>query len=154
MKYYKVISNDTVIDANFVWLRWQEKNRIIIGCEAEDAQFIQSSDQKHIWHVVWLNPVPVGAGQYETVEAVEITEEEYIDIRKQLDAGFEVIEPEIPENLATPDNYCNMVFVEPVMTPEEMRFKITILESALEEQKKTNNLLMECLLEISEIVYN
>ena len=39
MKYYKVIANGTVIDANFVWLKWQEKNRILIGCDAEDAQF-------------------------------------------------------------------------------------------------------------------
>lgn len=103
MKYYKVIANGTVIDANFVWLKWQEKNRILIGCDAEDAQFIQSTDQAHVWRVPWLNPVPAGAGEYETVEAVEITEEEYITIRQQLDDGFEVVEPEEPETPVEPD---------------------------------------------------
>ena len=156
MKYYKVIANGTVIDANFVWLKWQEKNRILIGCDAEDAQFIQSTVQAHVWRVPWLNPVPAGAGEYETVEAVEITEEEYITIRQQLDDGFEVVEPEEPETPVEPDpeEGTEETPTEPVMTPEEMRRKITQLEAALEEQTMTNEFLMGCLLEMSEVVYD
>ena len=153
MKYYKVISNGLVIDANYVWLKWQTKHRILLGCEPHEANYIQSSDQTHVWRVQWLNPVPADAPTFETVEAVEISEEEYLEIRKQLDDGFEVVVPEeIPEEEIPEDTTIEAPSVE-VMTPEEMRRKIVYHESALVEQAKTNDVLTECLLEISEVIY-
>ena len=97
MNYYKVIKNGTVVDANFVFLKWQPKNRILIGCRAEEANFIQSSDMTEVWRVNWLVPIGEEAGVYETVEAAEITEEEYLSLRAQLDEGTEVVVPEEPE---------------------------------------------------------
>lgn len=136
MKYYKVISNGVVIDANYIWLKWQTKHRILLGCEAHEANYIQSSDQEKVWRVQWLNPVPAGAPTFETVEAVEISEEEYLEIRKQLDDGFEVVVPEeIPEEEITEDATTETPSVE-VMTPEEMRRKIVYLETALAELTK------------------
>lgn len=154
MKYYKVISNGVVIDANYIWLKWQTKHRILLGCEAHEANYIQSSDQAHVWRVQWLNPVPAGAPIFETVEAVEISEEEYLDVRKQLDEGFEVVVPEeIPEEEIPEDTIIEVPTVE-VMTPEEMRRKIVHLEAALAEQAKTNDILTECLLEMSAVIYD
>lgn len=154
MKYYKVISNGVVIDANYVWLKWQTKHRILLGCEPHEANYIQSSDQAHVWRVQWLNPVPADAPTFETVEAVEISEEEYLEIRKQLDDGFEVVVPEeIPEEEIPEDTTTETPSIE-VMTPEEMRRKIIYLEAALEEQAKTNDILTECLLEMSTVIYD
>ena len=154
MKYYKVISNGLVIDANCVWLKWQTKHRILLGCEPHEANYIQSSDQERVWRVQWLNPVPAGAPTFETVEAVEITEEEYLEIRKQLDDGFEVVVPEeIPEEEIPEDTTPETPSIE-VMTPEEMRRKIVYLEAALAEQAKTNDILTECLLEMSTVIYD
>lgn len=154
MKYYKVISNGVVIDANYIWLKWQTKHRILLGCEAHEANYIQSSDQEKVWRVQWLNPVPAGAPTFETVEAVEISEEEYLEIRKQLDDGFEVVVPEeIPEEEIPEDTTIEAPRVE-VMTPEEMRRKIVYLEAALTEQAKTNDILTECLLEMSALIYD
>lgn len=154
MKYYKVISNGVVIDANYVWLKWQTKHRILLGCEPHEANYIQSSDQAHVWRVRWLNPVPADAPTFETVEAVEISEEEYIEIRKQLDDGFEIVVPEeIPEEEIPEDTTTETPSVE-VMTPEEMRRKIVYLETALAEQAKTNDILTECLLEMSTVIYD
>lgn len=161
MNYYKVIENGTVIDANFIFLKWQEKNRILLGCDASEANFIQSTDQNKIWKVDWLNPVDADAGEYEKAEAVEITEEEYIELRKQLDEGLEPVEPEPTEPTEPePEIPDDTGTGETVMSVEEMRRRISILETALEEQKIINGEQMErndflegCLLEMSEIVY-
>lgn len=154
MKYYKVISSGVVIDANYVWLKWQTKHSILLGCEPHEANYIQSSDQEKVWRVQWLNPVPAGAPIFETVEAVEISEEEYLEIRKKLDDGFEVVVPEEipPEEEILEDPAIEVPNV--VMTPEEMRRKIVHLEAALAEQAKTNEVLTECLLEMSALIYD
>ncbi len=148
MNYYKVIVNGAVIDVNYVFLKWQEKNKILIGCAAEDGQFIQSSDQKTVWRAPWLNKYPEEAGGYEIVKAVEISEEEYKELRAVLDLGEPVqppAEPELPpeEKPEEPEP------IEPVMSPVEMRLKI----NELEEKVKQLDILEGCVLELSEIVY-
>ena len=154
MNYYKVIANGTVIDANFVFLKWQEKNKILIGCEAEEGQFIQSADQEHVWRVQWLNPAPAEAGEYETVEAVEITREEYIELRKLLDEGKTPEVPVEPDNTPEPEEPDPETPSESVMTPEEMRRRIVELEDALKTQELRNDFLEGCILEMSEVVYD
>lgn len=160
MNYYKVIANGNVIDANFVFLKWQEKHNILVGCDAEEANFIQSSDQEKVWRAEWLNPVPAGAGNYETVNAVEITEEEYLELRQQLDLGKVVEEPENPDETDSENESSENAgdnapeeSGETVMTAEEMRRKLVSLEAQLAEQQEKNNFLEECLLEMSEVVY-
>lgn len=156
MNYYKVISNGIVIDANFVFLKWQKKNRILLGCDISEANFIQSSDQSKVWRVDWLNPVDEEAGTYETVEAIEIAEDEYLSIRAALDEGTEVIEPE-PAPVEPEPGTVDEEPTEPeetVMSVAEMRRKIVELEDALQEQTERNDFLEGCLLEMSEIVYD
>lgn len=161
MNYYKIIENGTVIDANYVFLKWQKKNNILVGCVPSEANFIQSSDQEKVWRVDWLIPAEAGAGEYPTATAVEITKEEYDELRAQLDAGQEPVEPEpfVPEEPSEPEDTGEQAG-EKVMSVEEMRRRIVVLETALEEQKQINGEQMErndflegCLLEMSEIVY-
>lgn len=156
MNYYKVIANGTVIDANFIFLKWQEKHGILIGCDAQEAQFIQSTDQAKVWTTPWLNPAPEAAGEYETVEAVEITAEEYAAIREQLDDGETVVEPE-PEQ-PQPDNpdegEGDSGSGETVMSTAEMRRIITEQAELLQEQADRLDFLEGCLLEMSEVVYD
>lgn len=156
MNYYKVISNGVVIDANFMFLKWQKKNRVMLGCDISEANFIQSSDQNEIWRVPWLNPVGEEAGTYETVEAVEITQDEYLSIRAMLDEGTEVVEPDPvePEPDDTEQEEEPTEPEETVMSVAEMRRKIVDLEAALQEQTERNDFLEGCLLEMSEIVYD
>lgn len=161
MNYYKIIENGTVIDANFVFLKWQKKNNILIGCDASEANFIQSTDQEKVWKVDWLVPAEAGAGDYPSITAVEITKEEYDELRAQLDEGLNPAVPdEEPEVPSEPEDTEDEAPAESVMSVEEMRRKITMLETALEEQKIINGEQMErndflegCLLEMSEVVY-
>ena len=157
MNYYKVVANGNVIDANFIFLKWQVKHGILIGCDAAEAQFIQSSDQAKVWRTPWLHPAPEAAGTYETVEAIEITEEEYSAIREQLDDGQTVTEPEPEEPQPTePDEGDDTGggSGETVMSTAEMRRIITEQANTLQEQAEWLEFLEGCLLEMSEVVYD
>lgn len=156
MNYYKVTRGGTVIDAGFMFLKWSQKHRCMFACDASEAQFIQSSDQAQIWRVGWLNPAPTEAGTFETVEAVEITEEEYLTIRQQLDEGEEIPDdPEpVPEEPTEEEDNPDEEPQETVMSVAEMRRRIASLEEQLQEQAERNDFLEGCLLEMSEIVYD
>lgn len=156
MNYYKVIANGTVIDANFIFLKWQEKHGILIGCDATEAQFIQSTDQAKVWKTPWLNPAPEEAGKYETVEAVEITAEEYATIREQLDDGETIVEPEPeqPQPDTPNEGEGGSGSSETVMSTAEMRRIITEQAELLQEQADRLDFLEGCLLEMSEVVYD
>jgi len=148
MSYYKVIRDGMVTDAGEMFLRWQEKNRIMLACKPEEAQFIQGSDGT-ILRVDWLNPVPEALkDRFETVEAALIDRQEYLDLRAVLDDGETVPEPEPvqPEPTPEPEPGPDVPEGEKPMTVQEMREKIA-------EQGATIQMLTDCLLEMSEVVY-
>lgn len=147
MNYYKVIKNGIVIDANCVFLRWQDKHRTMVVCRPENGQFIQSSDQQVIWRVDWLNPIQNElSGKYDTVDAVEITAEEYAELRQRLDSGMNVNAPDTLEETTDTQAGENTIENETIMTPEQMRRKLI-------EMQQQNEILLGCVLELSEIVY-
>ena len=79
--YYKVIKDNKVIDVldNLVYLKWQDKHKImVLSCE-DEAQAILSSDKNTIWHERTLYNVPVDG--YDTVELIEINKYEYEQLR-------------------------------------------------------------------------
>ena len=139
MNYYKIIDNGSIIDVNNVFLRWQEKHRILIGCEAKDAQFIQSSDGAEVYRVPWLNPCPEEAGEFRVIEAVEITEAEYAELRAALDIGEKPAEP-IPEPEESP--------AQPEPAPEPEVMTAAHMRRAIVELQRKNEELEERIAEI------
>lgn len=79
--YYKVLKNNKVIDVldNLVYLKWQDKHKIMILSDENEAQAILSSDKNTIWHEKTLYNIPVPG--YETVELIEIDEYEYKQLK-------------------------------------------------------------------------
>lgn len=79
--YYKVLKNDRVIDVldNLVFVKYQKKHNIMIGCLEHEAQAIVSSDGEHIWHVDGMYRVPVEG--YDTVQLVDINKYEYEQLK-------------------------------------------------------------------------
>ncbi len=147
MHFYKIIKDDAVIDVGFVFLNWSEKHGCMIACDVSEAQFAQSSDELKAYHDNWLKPVPETYTDYEAAQVVIIEEDEYEELRARLingetispdDIEPEIIEPE-PEEV-TPDDE------DKPLTIAEMRQIIT-------EQQNKIKLLSDCLLEMSEIVY-
>lgn len=148
--FYKIMQGNTVIDAiaGVQYVVFQERNRLnIIGKKAE-AFGIMSSDMSTIWHVEGLAEIPAGS-EYQTVTMVEITEEEYDSLREQLAAG-DVVED--PEEEQQPDEGTTEE-PEVVMTPTEMRLRINELTATVEALTEEKDMLMECVLEMSAVVY-
>lgn len=79
--YYKVIKNNRVIDVldKLIFLKWQDKHKIMVLCDENEAQAILSSDGNTIWHEDTLYKIPVDG--YETVKIQEIDEFEYRQLR-------------------------------------------------------------------------
>ncbi len=96
MTYYKVIKDNTIIDANTAFYKWQKKHNKIIECEPSEANFIGSSDGSCIWYANGLILCTECNYNFETVTMVEITEEEYEVLKEQL-AADETIEVEEEE---------------------------------------------------------
>lgn len=81
--YYKILKNNKVIDVldNLTYLKWQPKHKTMVLCDEDEAQAILSSDKNAIWHEKTLYKMPIEAGIYDVVEAVEIDEHEYKQLK-------------------------------------------------------------------------
>lgn len=79
--YYKVLKNDKVIDVldKLVFVKYQKKHNIMIGCLEHEAQAIVSSDGEHVWHINGLYRIPIDG--YDTVTIEEIDEYEYRQLK-------------------------------------------------------------------------
>ena len=79
--YYKIIKDNKVIDVlnGLVYLKWQPKHKTTLLCNENEAQAILSSDGNTFWHERTLYKLPVDG--YDTVDAVEIDEYEYKQLK-------------------------------------------------------------------------
>ena len=79
--YYKVLKNNKVIDVldHLTYLKWQPKNKIMLLCGLDEAQAILGSDGNTVWHVEGFYNLPVDG--YETVKLVEISQDEYKQLK-------------------------------------------------------------------------
>ena len=79
--YYKVLKNNKVIDVldHLTYLKWQEKNKIMLLCSEGEAQAILSSDGNTVWHVEGFYDLPVDG--YKTVKVIAINEFEYKQLK-------------------------------------------------------------------------
>ena len=156
MRYYKIIEDGKVIDVNYVFLKYQAKHRILLGCDPSEAMFIQSSDQETVWRADWLIPPPKEAGDYPFADAVEISAEEYTELKEQLDEGNEMPEPE-PDPEPDTDDSGEQETPEPgetVMSTAEMRRIIVEQAEKIKAQDERMEFIEDCLIEMSEVVYN
>ena len=81
--FYKVIKDNKVIDVldKLVYLKWEPKHKTMILSDENEAQAILSSDKNTIWHEQTLYNIPVVEPKFDTVEIVEIDENEYRQLR-------------------------------------------------------------------------
>lgn len=91
---YKIIQNEQVIDAGFVFLKWNETRHKMNLCNENEAQFVQSFDQTKVYRDEWLKPF-TGEIDFEPAKVEIIPQIEFEEIRALLD-GDEII-PVLPE---------------------------------------------------------
>lgn len=141
--YYKIVLGTTIVDAqeSFSYVLWQDKNAILLSCSAEQANGILSSDGSVVWH---LDGLPQFAeGEFATVEAVEISHDEYVQLVEQLKSGEEDI-PDTPEQSET---------ILAGQSTTELLLTVQAMQEEIQSLKEQNEFLGDCLLEMSEAVY-
>ena len=79
--FYKVVKNGKVIDVldKLIYLKWDDKHKIMVLCGENEAQAILSSDKNTVWHEHTLYRIPVDG--YETIKLFEIDEFEYKQLK-------------------------------------------------------------------------
>jgi len=130
----KIIKSGQIVDAveKLDFVRQNPRNRAIISCAPEYANGIVSSDGTVIWHLEGCDRFI--SGNYETVSAVEISEEEFNTIKEALGQGETVEEPEtVRAPLTTTEMMEKMEALQ--VKYEELEAKNEALEKELKELK-------------------
>lgn len=151
MTYYKIIKDGQAVDAAFTFLRFDERLGRLIGCEARDAQYVQSMDGETVYRVGWLNPLQNGAPAYETCECVLINAQEYDDLKAVLEDGETVQEP--TEDAEAPEEGQGEVPEEGQPEDEEKPLTVAQMREIISKQQEQIAMLTDCILEMSEVVY-
>lgn len=141
MIYYKIIQNEHVIDAGFTFLKWNERRKRLNLCNEDQAQFVQSYDQKRIFKDTWLKPCPENNIHFENAQVFIITQAEFDDIRALLDGDEEI--PVQPESVVE-----TVVESEPEKPAEEAPISIAEMRVLIKEQQEQISQLAATLAEI------
>ena len=125
---FKIRKGNTIVDAveNLNYVRQNPRNKMIIASTPEFANGILSNDQTVIWHLDGL--APFIDGDFDTVVAVEISEEEYKTIREVLDGGQDV--EETAEEIRNP--IASMEVMEQI---EDLKTQLAELQNKLEQMQ-------------------
>lgn len=158
---FKVIQDGLILDAwdSPVFVKYSARHGAFVTCNSkEEADGVVLPSETDIW---LLEESSVRIEGKEVAQLVEITQEEFDALVEQLEetgGGIkeqEPEEPEPPEDEPGPD-----VPEEPerpqeeiTMTRAEMTKAIKTLQEQNAELHSTNEMLLECLMEMSEFVY-
>lgn len=135
MTYFKVIQGSQVVDAGFVFLKWNETRHKMNISDENEAQFVQSYNQELVYRDDWLKPFPEKcAAKFEKAQVVIIDQNEFEEIRALLD-GDEII----PVLSDAPEE----VVIEPAKPAEETPLSISDMRRIILEQQEQINQLSE-----------
>lgn len=128
---YKIIYNDMIIDVikNPLYVRWLKRGKKFAKTEITSANGVRSSDYKSFYHLDTM-PKFEGVEKYKTVKMVEIDEEEYNRLNSL------------------------MVKYRPVSIYTNEYDDPEVLKSKVVELTNEVNMLTECILEMSTVLYS
>lgn len=144
MTYYKIIQDNHIVDAGFVFLKWNERRHRLNLCDENEAQFVQAHDESCVYRDEWLKPIFESSIEFTPAQVVVINKTEYDDIRVLLD-GDEIlpVQPEIQEE---------EVVSEPEKPAEETQLSISDMRRLIQVQQEQIALLTEKLTEVSNAI--
>lgn len=143
MLYFKILKGDTVVTAEAhekpVYICKQIQNNILVRCSEPHAQGILSLDGSTVYQLDGKTPLDLDHDliAYETV----MTEYEAI-----INSCEENLDDDIPEDNPQGEDH--------IMTAAEMRAAIVELTEKVQELSERNEFFEDCLIEMSEVVYD
>ena len=150
--YYKIVKNGYIIDVNDVFLAWQPRNRSFYQIEPEYAEYIQTSDLQNIYITDWTLPTKKGSPIIDSIEAIIIEEEEYLDLLQKLQ-GTAQLEHIINEEITIEKTQQQEETVSIPMGQIELLQKLIALEEQNAKLLEQNAFLEDCILELSQELY-
>ena len=98
MKYYKLLNNNQIIGAisseNFIY--FSPVANSFLRCEEDKGEFISYKGQ--LYHATWMRPIVIQAN-YISIQALEISEEEYNIYAEAIEKNEEIIEEDEEEEI-------------------------------------------------------
>lgn len=90
MNYYKLINGSTFVGVatQHDFRVFQQKHKIILACDEEQAQYVQLGDL--FYRANWMVPVTTDRFAYETVEVIQIEQAEYDILYEAVEKGEEI----------------------------------------------------------------
>lgn len=147
MTYYKIILNNIIIavGTSFNLRRVQDKHQILVISDENHAQYIQNNEI--LYRDNWF--AAETSTKYKSILAniSIISYEEYLTLKQQIDEGNQLYIPDEP----IPEPVPEQIIIED--NQETSKTRLQILEEQIKNLTATNEMLEECLLEISEIIY-
>ena len=134
MNYYKLINGSTFVGVatQHDFRVFQQKHRIILACDEEQAQYVQCGDT--LYRANWMVPVTTNRVVYETVDVIRIDKEEYDILYEAVEKGEEIeVQPEQP----TPEEDV------PVIDPNEAVTVDYVKAAKIAEMNATCNKVIE-----------
>lgn len=101
--YLKIINQsreviDALIEEDIVFVRWQERNNLLLYCSKDEAEGFLSYDRENIYHSNAFKDFSESINfEYIDVEIKEISGDEYAIIRQALDESKPIDPEPIPE---------------------------------------------------------
>lgn len=155
--YYKIIKNGLIVDVNQDFYKLSKKNLIPIECNPAEAQLIRASHSgDEFYRAPWTGPLPVGIRRivYPMVDAVEISEKEFLELSAALKENQQIAEIEPVDKTPAVEEPQDEAPVAPrVLTYGELAEKVVALSTAYEAIVEQNKMLEECVLELSTQLY-
>ncbi len=153
MRYIEIMSADeTTVGVEsaeeFVFVKYQDKNQIIIRCLEKEAQGVISAESDSTIYQL-LGKEKIKGIDGDVLTAKFICKEDY----ENLQALFSNNDKKDDSSSTEPDGKDDNPDTSSVMTTAQMRATIISLSSDVKDLKEQNQMLTECLLDMSEQVY-
>lgn len=126
---YKIIKDNYVIDVSNTFLAENSGNHALVSTTEDNIHFLLSSDGKTLYKAPWCYGYIFSKYNAVMVDAVKISEEEFLELKEQLQLEPVVYEPEKEEQVITEETNSEQEILDPV----EMKKKIIELEKLVQQ---------------------
>lgn len=153
MTYYKIVEDGKITGAGYTpeLRRVQAKHLILITADENDAEYIQIGEE--LYRDNWFAAPKYLELPYKAAKITVISKEEYDSIKEAMQQDEEIFDE--PEDVGSGSDSSEAPDegTEETETLPSARERLAQLEEQVETLQQTNDMLTECLLEMSEIVY-
>lgn len=153
--YYKIIKDGCIIDICNSYGKVSRRG-LIIECKYEEAQYMLGRlPNKEAYRVEWLMPLPLNVQDIENFECIQITQQEYFELLEAFETEEEIVYKEefvFEEEMTEEEEVPSEIPLE-LLTYSKLAIKVKELTVAYNTLLEQNRLLEDCILEMSQKLY-